>query len=80
MQKVKKCSEFRVKALRDTETIRLLASGFGISLSLACALCTYLSIKRTRTRKTPLVLLPSYLYIRQRAPTEDTQQHSRLEG
>ena len=78
MQKVKKCSEFRVKALRDIETIRLLASGFGISLSLTCTLCTYLSIKRTRTRKTSL--LPSYLYIKQRAPTEDTQQHSRLEG
>ena len=46
MQKVKKCSEFRVKALREIETIRLLASGFGISLSLTCALCTYLSINQ----------------------------------
>lgn len=77
MQKVKKCSEFRVKALGDIETMRLLASGFGISLSLTFAFCTYLSIKRIRTRKTPL--LPSYLYIKRRAPTEDTQ-HSRLEG
>ena len=52
MQKVKKSSELRVKALRNSETIRLL--------------------------ETPL--LPSYFYIKQPAPTQDTQQHSRLEG